>query len=183
MASILKPGYLFWDGTKYVLNNAQGPSGTPGPAGATGPAGASFVVGGDLTGASGSQTVVGLHGHGVAATAPVSLAIPIWNGSQYSIRPLTADDIGPGFSITGFSYTGTAIIEIGTVVTNPSFIASYTSTPTSATVTNSDLVAPNPLSPFSTPFTAANYTASTFNHTTVASVTFTLSNQQRMLII
>jgi len=42
MGAILVPGFLTWDGQKYVLQEIdvpRGPAGTPGPAGPAGPAG------------------------------------------------------------------------------------------------------------------------------------------------
>ena len=69
MSGILTPGYLRWDGTKYVLDNdieIVGPPGSAGPAGPTGPAGPPGpfgVASGDLLGTyPGPMSVVGLTG-------------------------------------------------------------------------------------------------------------------------
>ena len=69
MSGILTPGYLRWDGTKYVLDHdveIVGPAGSQGPAGPTGPAGPpgpSGTASGDLTGTyPGPIAVVGLTG-------------------------------------------------------------------------------------------------------------------------
>lgn len=69
MSGILTPGYLRWDGTKYVLDNdveIVGPAGTQGPAGPAGPAGPPGPFGtasGDLLGTyPGPIAVVGLTG-------------------------------------------------------------------------------------------------------------------------
>jgi hypothetical protein len=69
MSGILTPGYLRWDGTKYVLDSdveIVGPAGTQGPAGPAGPAGPPGPFGtasGDLLGDyPGPISVVGLTG-------------------------------------------------------------------------------------------------------------------------
>lgn len=69
MSGILTPGYLRWDGTKYVLDHdveIVGPPGSAGPAGPVGPAGPpgpSGVASGDLAGIyPGPISVVGLTG-------------------------------------------------------------------------------------------------------------------------
>jgi len=69
MSGILTPGYLRWDGTKYVLDHdveIVGPAGSQGPAGPTGPAGPPGPFGtasGDLLGTyPGPISVVGLTG-------------------------------------------------------------------------------------------------------------------------
>lgn len=69
MARILTPGYMYWDGSKYVLH--EGTAGTPGPTGptgatgATGPTGASGgpgTLGGDVTGPSDDNLVEYIQG-------------------------------------------------------------------------------------------------------------------------
>jgi hypothetical protein len=69
MSGILTPGYLRWDGTKYVLDHdveIVGPPGTAGPVGPVGPAGPPGPFGiasGDLLGTyPGPMSVVGLTG-------------------------------------------------------------------------------------------------------------------------
>ena len=149
---------------------AEGPAGTDGYTGPTGPTGPGMVPGGDLSGTSTSQTVIGLYNHPLASTDPIVSAVPVWNNTVYSIRPLTQDDILPGFSITGFS--GGSVVEVGATVTNPSFTASYNSLPSSAQITNSDSI-DSPLT-LITPFTSGTVVGS-FTHDTVTNVTFTLT--------
>lgn len=71
MSSILKPGYVRWDGTKYVtdpdveiVGPGGGATGPAGPAGATGPTGP--------TGAIGPTGPIGLTG----PTGPIGLTGP-----------------------------------------------------------------------------------------------------------
>lgn len=79
MATILQPGYLRWDGFKYVLDptveiigppgppgpSIPGPQGIPGSAGATGPAGPDIpAVPGDISGTLPTLTVVQVTGSG-----------------------------------------------------------------------------------------------------------------------
>lgn len=89
---------------------------------------------------------------------------------QYDVRQLTSDDILPGFSIA--SFTGGSTVEVGATVTNPPFAATYSSTPDSAQITNTDGT-DSPLV-LVTPFTAGTVVGA-FHKTAQATVTFTLS--------
>lgn len=96
------------------------------------PAGAlTFTGGGDLIGNNVSQTVVGLHGHPLAATAPIQSAVPVYDvsGTSYSVRRLTEDDILPSFAISSFNNSVGTFIELGSSVITPSFTASYSTPP------------------------------------------------------
>ena len=130
----------------------------------------SFAASGDLSGSSSSQTVKGLYNNPLANTTPVDSAVPVWDGTIYDIRQLTADDIAPGFSNTGFS--GGSTVEVGSTVTNPSFSASFSHAPTSANITNTDSI-DSPLT-LNSPFTSGTVVGS-FTHTTITSVSFTLT--------
>jgi hypothetical protein len=70
------------------------------------------------------------------------------------------------------SFTGGRTVELGFAVVNPAFMATYSTTPLSAFITNTD----NINSPFTltTPFTNAAITGS-FSHSTVTTTTFTLN--------
>jgi len=133
-----------------------------------------FTPSGDLAGTSSIQKVVGLDGYAIASTAPVEGAVPIFDvfTNKYDIRPLTTDDILPGFSIN--SFTGGQTVEIGTTITNPTFNATYNTTPTSANITNTV----NINSPFTltTPFASATITGafSAPASQTSYAITFTL---------
>jgi hypothetical protein len=81
--------------------------------------------------------------------------------------------LGTVFSIT--SFTGGSTVELGTSVVNPSFAATYTTTPASAQITNTEGIG-SPLT-LTTPFTSGTVTG-TFTHTAVETTTFTLSATQ-----
>jgi hypothetical protein len=110
-------------------------------------------------------------GRPVATTAPANNSnVYAWASTQWSPRQLTQDDILAGFSIT--SFTGGSTVEVGATVTNPTFTAAYSSTPASASITNTDGI-DSPLT-LSTPFTSGTVVGS-FSHSSVATVTFTLT--------
>jgi hypothetical protein len=69
------------------------------------------------------------------------------------------------------SFTSGFAAELGQNVINPGFAATYTGTPTSASITNTDSIA-SPTN-LTTPFTSATLVG-TFTHSTPATVTFTL---------
>lgn len=148
------------DGTNYI--QVGGISTTSG----------SFTAGGDLSGTATDQVVIGLQTIPLASTTPVQSAVPVYDTAtlQYDVRKLTLDDVGPAFAITGFS--GGSTVEIGATVTNPAFTASYSSTPASAQITNTDSI-DSPLI-LITPFTSGTVVGS-FHHTSQTSVVFTLS--------
>lgn len=141
----------------------------------------STTLGGDVTGLSTSNTVGRIQNYTVSSTNPTSVVngqynpVLIWNPTltRYDVRPLTSDDIGPGFTINSFGSSQT--VEIGFHITAPVLTASYNATPASATITNTDgLTSPITLS---SPYTSSGslYNSTTFTggnvyHTT----TFTL---------
>lgn len=97
-------------------------------------------------------------GTGLTLTGTGTLANPF----TYS---LTA-----GFTIT--SFTGALSGELGQSFVNPSFAATYSSTPTAANITNTDSI--NSPHTLTTPFTSATLSG-TFIHTGPATTTFTLN--------
>jgi hypothetical protein len=134
----------------------------------------SFAASGDLSGSSSSQTVIGLYSHPLANTAPTASAVPVWSTSStiYQVRQLTADDIAPGFSINSFGSGQT--VEIGATISAPTLSASYSETPSTASVTNTASIdSPNTL--FASPWLTVPYTGYNFTETTATSVGFTLS--------
>ena len=81
--------------------------------------------------------------------------------------------LGSAFAIT--SFIGGATVELGTSVVNPPFAATYSVTPTSANITNTENIG-SPLT-LATPFTSGTVTG-TFVHTAIETTTFTLSATQ-----
>jgi hypothetical protein len=152
----LSDGYLNWNGSTWQFSTI----------------GSGFTAGGDLSGSSTDQTVIGLYNNPLASTTPSQSDVPIWDTSlsHYSIRQLTADDIAAGFTINSFA--GGSTVEIGATVTNPAFTASYSHTPNSAQITNTDGI-DSPLV-LSSPYTSGTVVGS-FNHNVQATVTFTLT--------
>jgi hypothetical protein len=165
-----------------------GPQGIPGPTGATGPTGAGVA---GPTGPAGPIGPPGTPGGPTGPTGPASTdahsiwTVPILSNTtpgqsfvavydsgpgHYTIRQLTQDDILPGFSISSFS--GGSTVEVGATVTNPAFTASYSSTPTSASISNTDGI-DSPLV-LTTPFTSGTVVGA-FTHAASTSVVFTLS--------
>ncbi len=108
-------------------------------------------------GGGGGTTTYVIAGTGISVTGTGTLSNP------YVIS------LSSGFSIA--SFTGGEAGELGQTFSNPTFAASYTGTPTSANITNTDSIN----SPFNlvSPYTSATITGS-FTHATVAVTTFTL---------
>jgi hypothetical protein len=105
----------------------------------------------------------------------VQCAAYSFTGGPLTIDLSNATPIGPSgpFSIT--SFTGGETVEVGAAVVNPVFAATYSTTPASANITNTDAIdSPHVLT---TPFTAATL-AGTFTKSTPAATTFTLSATQ-----
>lgn len=125
----------------------------------------------DTSGTAANAT--GISGAAVAGTNGAS-KIPVGVDSTHiNLRQLTQDDILPGFTISSFG--GGSTVEVGATVTNPAFTASYSSTPVSANITNTDGIG-SPLT-LTTPFTSGTVTGA-FIHTTATSTTFTLNATQ-----
>jgi hypothetical protein len=130
----------------------------------------------DLSGSDTAQTVKGLYNNPLSSTAPVQSAVPVWDTGvlEYDIRKLTLDDLGPAFAITAFYETGgISVVEVGVTVTNPSFTASYSSSPGSANITNSyNIDSPlNLISPYTSGTVVGAFTA---GGSAVTYVSFTL---------
>lgn len=81
--------------------------------------------------------------------------------------------LGTAFAIT--SFTGGWTVPVGAAVVNPSFAATYSVTPASASITNTDSIS-SPTN-LTTPFTSGTITG-TFVKTSPATTTFTLSATQ-----
>jgi len=91
----------------------------------------------------------------------------VTGGSTITVSLATA------FSIT--SFTGGSTVELGYSVVNPTFAATYSVTPASASITNTDNIS-SPTN-LTTPFTAATIVG-TFQHPSTSTTTFTLTATQ-----
>ena len=121
MSGILTPGYLRWDGTKYVLDSdveIVGPAGTQGPAGPAGPAGPPGPFGtasGDLLGTyPGPIAVVGLTG----ISGIVNFGATI--GNPTISQAATGSTLGQPLTIrgqTGATVGGAVVLQSGTATT------------------------------------------------------------------
>jgi hypothetical protein len=126
MSGILTPGYLRWDGTKYVLDadiEIVGPPGSAGPAGPVGPVGPVGPGGsgsGDLTGNyPGPMSVVGLTGisgvvsFGSAITNPTitQTATAATNGQFMTLRAQAAALFGGNVVIQSGTGTTAGLIQ------------------------------------------------------------------------
>jgi hypothetical protein len=126
MSGILTPGYLRWDGTKYVLDNdieivgppgSQGPSGPAGPAGPPGPFGSAS---GDILGNyPGPISVVGLTGifgvvnFGTAITSPTigQAATAGTTGATMTLKAQAAALFGGNIAIQSGTGTTAGLIQ------------------------------------------------------------------------
>lgn len=121
--------------------------------------GAVVLIQPDVTSAYGTQAA-----HVICAVGPTT------GVATTTCRQMSLDEFTPGFLITSFS--GGSIVEIGATVTNPSFTATYSTTPISAQITNTDSI-DSPLV-LSTPFTSGTVVGA-FRKTTTTSTMFTLT--------
>lgn len=126
MSGILTPGYLRWDGTKYVLDEdveIVGPAGSQGPSGPTGPAGPpgpNGVATGDLSGNfPGPISVVGLTGilgvvsYGSLITNPTITQTPTagTTGQNMTLRAQNATLFGGNVVLQSGTGTTAGIIQ------------------------------------------------------------------------
>lgn len=126
MSGILTPGYLRWDGTKYVLDHdieIVGPPGSAGPSGPTGPAGPPGPFGsasGDLLGTyPGPISVVGLTGifgivnFGTAITNPTitQVATAGTTGQAMTLKAQNAALFGGNVALQSGTGTTAGLIQ------------------------------------------------------------------------
>lgn len=112
-------------------------------------------------------------GSGVASVNSLTGAVilAVGTGLSLSIAGNTITiSLATAFTIT--SFTGGQAGELGQSFTNPTFNATYSATPSSANITNTDSI-DSPLA-LTTPFTSGTIVG-TFTHTTVTTTTFTLT--------
>lgn len=154
--------------TMTITLSPNGLLGRNGSGGSGGPP--SGAAGGDLCGTYPDPGTCQINGVAISGT-PGPAYVPVATDATHSTwAQLTQDQIAPGFSITSFSPSSS--VEIGATITNYSMTASYSSTPTSAAITNTDSIG-SPLT-LTTPFTSGTVLGS-FQHTAAATTTFTLT--------
>lgn len=139
MSQILTPGYLRWDGSKFVLDNdveVEGPAGSAGPTGNTGPAGPpgpNGTASGDLSGTfPGPISVVGLTGNsgivnfGISVTNPTigQTATGATTGQVMTLKAQSAAVLGGNLALQSGTGTTAGLIQFITGSTNAAQIDS-----------------------------------------------------------
>ena len=96
-----------------------------------------FTAGGDLSGSSTAQKVIGLQGQPISSTTPLTNQVLTWNGSYWT--PTNASTTGGISAINGLSNSTTSIVGAGniTVSTSSPNIITITGTGSGATTINS----------------------------------------------
>lgn len=79
-----------------------------------------FTAGGDLSGTSASQTVIGIQGHAVTSTAPSANQVLTWNGSFWTPENVSSTGGSGLTSINGLTNGTTSIVGAGTVTVSTS---------------------------------------------------------------
>src|ERR1039457_2568907 len=96
-----------------------------------------FTAGGDLSGSSTAQKVIGLQGQPISSTTPLTNQVLTWNGTFWT--PANVSTTGGISSINGLSNSTTSIVGSGniTVSTSPPNIITITGTGSGAITINS----------------------------------------------
>lgn len=118
---------LVWDGIAWV------------PAPQSGGGGGGFTAGGDLSGLSTSQRVIGLQGRPVSSTAPTTNQVLTWNGTAWIPKGVATSPYSANLNVTP------TLTQVGSTVATPPFTASYSGgvgPPVTAVFTDSDGNAP-----------------------------------------
>lgn len=142
MSGILTPGYLRWDGTKYVLDadieivGPPGSAGPAGPAGPTGPAGPAGTATGDLLGTyPGPMSVVGLTGISGVVNFGGSIVNPTisqtttggTNGQPLTLRAQNAGLFGGNVVLQSGTGSTAGIVQFVIGLNQAAYIDSFSS--------------------------------------------------------
>lgn len=126
MSGILTPGYLRWDGTKYVLDHdveivgPPGSAGPTGPAGPAGPPGPFGIASGDLLGTyPGPMSVVGLtgilgivsFGGGITNPTITQTATGATSGQTMTLKAQGASTVGGNIVLQSGTGTTAGIVQ------------------------------------------------------------------------
>ena len=110
---------------------------------------------GDFAGSAESPEVIGITGAIISGTPSDDEVVVATSPTTAVWKKLTQDDILPGFSINSFSISGNnfaSTVEVGTTISSIIARASYSTTPTSAMITDTT----DAPWAFSTPFTSGS---------------------------
>ena len=77
-----------------------------------------FTAGGDLSGSSTAQKVIGLQGQPISSTTPLTNQVLTWNGSYWT--PTNASTTGGISAINGLSNSTTSIVGAGNITVSTS---------------------------------------------------------------
>ena len=176
--TVLASGALVYPGAQIGATGTTGNVGATGSTGATGgtgatgptgPTGTAGINGG--TGPTGPQGVTGPTGPNPAPTGTTGAVAFVDTGVAFTERRLTLDDIDPAWTINSFTETTLTSLEAGQTLSNPAFTASYSATPSSASITDG-----THSTNLGTPFTSGILTATyTYSSVPYGSQTWTLT--------
>jgi len=131
--------------------------------------GGNFTAGGDLSGTSVNQTVIGLQGRSIDSTAPVDDFVLAWSASSNKWVPSPRT----GITVNSLSVSP-SLVEVSQTVITPSFIASYSVTPTTATLTDNAGSSPKNITSTPTSFTSdGTFTKNSFGGSVIFTDTAT----------
>ena len=131
-------GYAKYDGLKWVIDDNPGIPGPPGPTGPTGPPSPEKILAGDVTGHIESNTLYAIESIPITPSTPNPGDTLIFDGTN-----LVWQQGGSGAAITIISFTTPInILELNNTLTTPTFNSSYSSTPTSVSLYDTDNITP-----------------------------------------
>jgi len=109
----------------------------------------------------------------------------IGSNSGNVVRQLTLDDIAPAFGITGFSLAGTnysSVVEVGVVISSITATASYTSTPASGNITDTQSGSWTLVTPFTSGSRSGTITNTANNSMWLAELSVTAATTKTAIV-